>query len=132
MSALEWKNGGSRQEDTDWITRSDFPKLNTAPNRLLGRSNDVLGVGFLLGGSPLKVSRGQLCFTATAFPKLWPQKPAVNSTDSTQDISDPSLTRLLIVHKLYAHLSTFALTIPSSWNSKSILMFMLIVSSYKS
>ena len=92
MSALEWKNGGSRQEDTDWITRSDFPKLNTAPNRLLGRSNDVLGVGFLLGGSPLKVSRGQLCFTATAFPKLWPQKPAVNSTDSTLDISDPSLS----------------------------------------
>ena len=47
-------------------------------------------------------------------------------------LSDPSLTHLLIVHKLYARLSTFALTIPSSWNSKSILMFMLIVSSYKS
>ena len=44
----------------------------------------------------------------------------------------PSLTRLLIVHKLYAHLSTFALAIPSSWNSKSILLFMLIVSSHKS
>lgn len=32
--SFRMKNGGSRQEDTDWITRSDFLKLNTAPNRL--------------------------------------------------------------------------------------------------
>ena len=85
-SVLAWRIPGTAEP-------GGLPSMGT---RLKGfnsnSNNDVLGVGFLLGGSPLKVSRGQLCFPATAFPKLWAQKPAVNSTDSTLDISYPSLS----------------------------------------
>ena len=86
----EWRTP-ARRHRLDHEMR--FSEAEYDPKQAIwGRPNNVLGVGFLLGGSPLKVSRGQLCFTATAFPKLWPQKPAVNSTDSTLVISDHSLS----------------------------------------